>query len=390
LYKPHMTFSCCPQYTIRSDAEIFKPTRDQRQCLHKWARYVLGENYIAEAAKKYPKSKEEKKIQRSEFSLIESVHAPEYSHLEKLQRIPPEPAHKLDVKLEPPVFTEEKYALFENYQRTVHHEPPLEISRGGFTNFLCRTPLKNSTMPSGMELGTYHQCYRLDGRLVAMSVLDLLTECVSGVYFMYHQDYSRWSFGKLSACREAALAREGGYRYYYMGFYIHSCPKMWYKRDYGPCHLLDPETYTWNLFDAGLANLLDKSKYVGASTIQAKASGKGGTTEAPESPIGRSQIETTGSHQGDSGDDEDRGEESGWEEDVPPWFIFETAMPGLLSKQELGNFDLGNIKIRIGDTEGLAKDLPMFEDIMELQEALTEVVATVGTEIARNMVLVLR
>lgn len=208
-----------------------------------------------------------------------------------------------------------------------------------------------------------------------MSVLDLLTECVSGVYFMYHQDYSRWSFGKLSACREAALAREGGYRYYYMGiffsfppsnsprrkklmcsvrsgFYIHSCPKMWYKREYGPCHLLDPETYTWNLFDAGLANLLDKCKYVGASTIQAHASGEGGTTEAP---VGRPRAETAGSHQGDASDDGDGGEESGWEEDVPPWFIFDTAMPGLLSKQELRNFDLGNIKIRIGDAEGLAK-----------------------------------
>lgn len=32
----------------------------------------------------------------------------------------------------------------------------------------------------------------------------------------------------------------------------------------------------------------------------------------------------------------------------------------------------------------------MFENIMELQEALTEVTATVGTEVAHNMVLVLR
>lgn len=52
-----------------------------------------------------------------------------------------------------------------------------------------------------------------------MSVLDLLPHCVSGVYFIYHEDYTKWSLGKLSACREAALAKEGGYRYYYMGVF---------------------------------------------------------------------------------------------------------------------------------------------------------------------------
>lgn len=110
-----------------------------------------------------------------------------------------------------------RYELYENYQRTVHNDPPWQITRGGFTSFLCKSPLESTTTPSGMRLGSYHQCYRVDGRLVAMGVLDLLPHCVSGVYFMYHEDYRAWGFGKLSACREAALAREGGYQYYYMG-----------------------------------------------------------------------------------------------------------------------------------------------------------------------------
>lgn len=57
----------------------------------------------------------------------------------------------------------------------------------------------------------------MDGRLVALSVLDFLPWCVSGVYFMYHTDYKDWGFGKMSACREAAMALEEGYNYYYMG-----------------------------------------------------------------------------------------------------------------------------------------------------------------------------
>ena len=50
--------------------------------------------------------------------------------------------------------------------------------------------------------------------------------------------------GKLSALREAALAREGGYEWYYMGFYIHECVKMRYKAEYGPQMVLDPVSYT--------------------------------------------------------------------------------------------------------------------------------------------------
>uniref|UniRef100_A0A4W5NCZ4 N-end rule aminoacyl transferase C-terminal domain-containing protein n=1 Tax=Hucho hucho TaxID=62062 RepID=A0A4W5NCZ4_9TELE len=33
--------------------------------------------------------------------------------------------------------------------------------------------------------------------------------------------------------------------YYYLGFYIHSCPKMRYKGQYQPSDLLYPETYVF-------------------------------------------------------------------------------------------------------------------------------------------------
>jgi hypothetical protein len=95
-----------------------------------------------------------------------------------------------------------------------------------------------------------------------MGVLDLLPHCVSGVYFIYHSDFGQWSFGKLSALREAALALEGGYKYYYMGYYIHTCVKMRYKGSYKPQHILDPETYEWIPLDGEFARLLDQKPYV--------------------------------------------------------------------------------------------------------------------------------
>ncbi len=67
------------------------------------------------------------------------------------------------------------------------------------------------------KLGSYHQCYRLDGKLIAMAVLDLIPHGVSSVYLIYDPGFGQWEFGKLSALREISMTIEGGYQFYYMG-----------------------------------------------------------------------------------------------------------------------------------------------------------------------------
>jgi arginine-tRNA-protein transferase len=76
--------------------------------------------------------------------------------------------------------------LFANYQRVVHHEGPSKISKAGFERFLCSGLERTTLVENGKEkkIGSYHQCYRLDGKLIAMGVLDLLPHCVSSVYLM--------------------------------------------------------------------------------------------------------------------------------------------------------------------------------------------------------------
>ena len=106
----------------------------------------------------------------------------------------------------------------------------------------------------------------MDGKLIAVGVIDILPQCTSSVYFYYDTDYSFLSPGVYSALRysmniariytgyttitvialltlhsccsvvfrELHLTRElnkssSALKYYYMGFYIHSCPKMKYK-----------------------------------------------------------------------------------------------------------------------------------------------------------------
>jgi len=57
-----------------------------------------------------------------------------------------------------------------------------------------------STPPAHLPAyyGSYHQLYRLDGRLVAMGVIDILPSCVSSVYFMWEKEYEKFSLGKVS------------------------------------------------------------------------------------------------------------------------------------------------------------------------------------------------
>lgn len=77
----------------------------------------------------------------------------------------------------------------------------------------------------------------------------------------YDPEYEQWEFGKLSALREIALAKERQYNYYLMGvsssfltrklnarsltctgYYIPSCTKMRYKGSFKPTSILGKNT----------------------------------------------------------------------------------------------------------------------------------------------------
>ncbi|XP_053524373.1 arginyl-tRNA--protein transferase 1 isoform X7 [Artibeus jamaicensis] len=150
--------------------------------------------------------------------------------------------------------------IFESLPENASHK--LE-----FTRFLCSSPLEPETPPNGPDCGygSFHQQYWLDGRIVAVGVIDILPYCVSSVYLYYDPEYSFLSLGVYSALREIAFTKQlheqtPQLSYYYMGFYIHSCPKMKYKGHYRPSDLLCPETYVWVPIEQCLP-ALENSKY---------------------------------------------------------------------------------------------------------------------------------
>lgn len=114
--------------------------------------------------------------------------------------------------------------------------------------------MNQSSPPHGF--GSFHQQYWLDDKLIAVGVLDILPSCVSSVYFFYDPDYSFLSLGTYSSLRELEFTQKlseviPSLKYYYMGFYIHNCPKMRYKGNLSSSYLLCPETYSWVHLDDG-------------------------------------------------------------------------------------------------------------------------------------------
>ncbi|RVD82272.1 uncharacterized protein DFL_006704 [Arthrobotrys flagrans] len=371
IYKPDMRGSCCQEYTIRLKSSTFKPNSKQRKATNAWSNFIHGIDYKRDQAQKYPISRQEKRRKRlARFNVVEKVHESEYATMKA--RNPLEPAHKFEIVLEENNFTEEKYKLFEHYQKKVHND---EASESGFKRFLCANPFKPrySVDEKGRNIGAYHQCYYLDGRLIAMAVLDLLPDCVSGVYFMYHTDFSQWSFGKLSAVREIALAEEGGYEYYYMGYYIHSCPKMRYKCEYQPAEILDPECYDWHSFDDAFRSILDSKPYYSPS-LERILTDEG--SEQSMTLLKNYHINTK------------RGISSTYDDTV-----FTTDMSGVVKIEDIEPI-IDDTRILVGRQLAIAEMISGWEDMPinvpgSAKHKIAEAIATLGLELSPKVIVCL-
>jgi arginine-tRNA-protein transferase len=151
--------------------------------------------------------------------------------------------HKLTVRLEPASFSRDAYLLYKKYQMAVHNDKEDELTEKKYVNFLVESPLQPD--PSQTHYGSFHQKYYIDDQLIAVAVLDVLPQCVSSVYFLYDPAFGKLSLGTFSALKEIQTVYElsntfPDLKYYYLGYYIHTCPKMRYKAQYRPSELLCP------------------------------------------------------------------------------------------------------------------------------------------------------
>ncbi len=153
------------------------------------------------------------------------VNAPELSRQQK--RILKRNAD-LQVRGARPAFSEELYALYANYIEKRHADgdmyPP---SREQFNTFLVRD----------LPFSRFYE-FRLDGRLLAVAVTDVLPNGLSAVYTFYDPDEERRSLGRYAILWQMGEAARLGLKAVYLGYWIKNCRKMNYKTEYRPIELL--------------------------------------------------------------------------------------------------------------------------------------------------------
>lgn len=135
-----------------------------------------------------------------------------------------------DLRVRPvrPEFTEEYYSLYASYIEKRHADgdmhPP---SRDQFNTFLVRE----------LSFCRFYE-FRLDGRLMALAVTDVLPNGLSAVYTFYDPAEERRSLGRYAILWQIGEAARLGLHAVYLGYWIKNCRKMNYKTEYRPIELL--------------------------------------------------------------------------------------------------------------------------------------------------------
>lgn len=236
MYTGDMLRGCCRMYTIRTDLDHLKIIKEHRQVINRFKRAIGDETKT-----------------KGKFSLRSLIDAEKKST-------------RFHTRFEPSGFSKEKYELYRKYQVRVHNDDPEDVTPKQFKRFLCETPFPEREVmgakgewdrlgnwvkdPQGKlqigkkRIGPTHECYYLDNKLIAISVLDFLPTGLSSIYFIWDPDFAHLSLGTLSGLREIQMCQVLELGYYYLGYYIDDCHKMRYKAKFGG-EVLDLVNNAW-------------------------------------------------------------------------------------------------------------------------------------------------
>ena len=120
---------------------------------------------------------------------------------------------------------DERRALYRRYQAEVHDKAEGE------------DPASFLVEDGGVPGGELH-ARDASGRLLAVSVVDLIGDALSSVYCYYDPAERRRGLGTFMALAEIEQARRFGLKWLYLGFFVSGCAKMTYKSRFGPWELL--------------------------------------------------------------------------------------------------------------------------------------------------------
>ena len=159
------------------------------------------------------------------------------------------PVGRLTVETVSAQYSQESHELYNSYNVGRHDKHP--ASDYHYREHAVDSPIGNQAV-DGIEYGSFHQLYRLDGRLVAVSLIDIVPKGIVSVYMWYslEKEVSKYSLGVYSALKEIEFVRELSkknpeMKYYYLQGWNENNKKLAYKANYPPesfyCACITPE-----------------------------------------------------------------------------------------------------------------------------------------------------
>ena len=137
----------------------------------------------------------------------------------------------LEVSFEMPSSSDEIYHLYASYINQRHSDgdmyPP---SLEQFESFLCQGPAASNTR---------FICFRLEQKLLAVAVVDMLPKGLSAIYTFFHPSYEVRSLGRLAVLWQIRWAQSQAMDFVYLGYWIKECQKMAYKAEYRPLQVFE-------------------------------------------------------------------------------------------------------------------------------------------------------
>ncbi len=130
----------------------------------------------------------------------------------------------LQVIAREPLFDEEHFGLYRRYLESRH-------KGGGMDD---PTPDQYMEFLASPWSDTVFYEFRLDGRLLGMTVVDQLEDGLSAVYTFFEPESSHRSLGVFAVLCALAQARRQGLDWLYLGYWIKDSRKMSYKTEYQP------------------------------------------------------------------------------------------------------------------------------------------------------------
>ena len=125
---------------------------------------------------------------------------------------------------EPASYTDEYFEIYQRYLNSRHKNAGMDNpDRADFERFLISD-----------WCDTEFFTLRLDGRLLAVAVTDVVSTGLSAVYTFFDPEFEKRSLGTTSILMQIELARSRGLEFVYLGYWIEESKKMNYKSFFKP------------------------------------------------------------------------------------------------------------------------------------------------------------